>query len=102
MKSILTFTLRDSLGDCTNNGLTSKQDKLELFFNVNDSDINNLPDDALVLIKKSFMGKPFYFAKPVSLVKSDRHSMFGGNFIYTSDSRFPFDAPIKVHDRVEY
>jgi hypothetical protein len=27
--------------------------------------------------------------------------MFGGNFIHTSDSRFPSSAPIAVHDRVE-
>jgi hypothetical protein len=27
--------------------------------------------------------------------------MFGGNFIYSSDSRFPSDAPIRIHDRYE-
>ena len=27
--------------------------------------------------------------------------MFGGCFIYTSDSRFPSDAPIALHDRWE-
>lgn len=27
--------------------------------------------------------------------------MFGGNFIYSSDSRFPNDYPIPVHDRQE-
>ena len=37
----------------------------------------------------------------LDLLKSNTHSMFGGNFIYTSDSRFPSRAPIQVHDRVE-
>jgi len=27
--------------------------------------------------------------------------MFGGNFIYTSDSRFPNKYPIAIHDRYE-
>lgn len=27
--------------------------------------------------------------------------MFGGNFIWTSDSRFPAKFPIKIHDRRE-
>ena len=27
--------------------------------------------------------------------------MFGGNFVYTSDSRFPSDYPIPIHDRFE-
>lgn len=27
--------------------------------------------------------------------------MFSGNFVYTSDSRFPNDYPIPVHDRQE-
>ena len=27
--------------------------------------------------------------------------MFGGNFVYTSDSRFPNKYPIPVHDRYE-
>lgn len=30
-----------------------------------------------------------------------RGGMFGGNFISTSDSRFPTTAPIPVHDRFE-
>ena len=40
-------------------------------------------------------------AVPKSLLDSDKHYMFGGNFAYTSDSRFPSKAPIKIFDRVE-
>ncbi len=27
--------------------------------------------------------------------------MFGGNFVYSSDARFPSDQPIAIHDRQE-
>ena len=30
-----------------------------------------------------------------------RHYMFGGNFLYTSDSRFPVSHPVKIFDRLE-
>jgi len=30
-----------------------------------------------------------------------RHGMFGGQFVYSSDGRFPFTAPIHVFDRFE-
>ena len=40
------------------------------------------------------------YAVPVEL--ADRGcAMFGGTFIYTSDSRFPLRHPIPLHDRVE-
>ena len=32
MKKILTFTLRHSLGDCTNNGLTSQKDSIDMYY----------------------------------------------------------------------
>ena len=34
-------------------------------------------------------------------VEGELGPMFGGNFIYSSDSRFPSDSPIKVFDRFE-
>jgi len=101
MESILTYVLRSSLGDCTNNGLTSKEDSIILHHGEG-LDINMIPDDELVLIERTLMGKQRNYAVPASIAKSGVHSMFGGNFIYTSDSRFPSDAPISVHDRVEY
>ena len=41
-------------------------------------------------------------AVPRDLLESGKWVMFGGNFCYTSDSRFPSDQPIKIFDRVEY
>ena len=41
-----------------------------------------------------------YFAKPRG---ETRWTMFGGNFAWTSDSRFRrlSEAPVQIHDRVE-
>ena len=74
-------------------------DSFDLYFDV--IDVDSVPDDSLILIKRNLFGKPAWYAKPASLVKSNSQCMMGGNFIYTSDSRFPGDAPIPVHDRVE-
>jgi hypothetical protein len=111
MNSILTFTLRHSLGDCTNNGLTSKKDSIELYYGSDltlaldsvrtEGILDELPEDSLILIERNLFGKPANYAVPVSILKKGKHSMAGGNFIYTSDSRFPHDGPISVHDRVE-
>lgn len=40
-------------------------------------------------------------AVPVDPPEGSFNRMFGGNYISTSDSRFPCDYPIPVHDRYE-
>lgn len=106
MKKVLTFVFKHSLGDCTNNGLTSKVNNVDLYSEVTEQDyefLNGLDEDVLILVKRgSFQGRPLGdIAVPWSIYKVGRHSMAGGNFVYTSDSRFPAEAPISVHDRVE-
>ena len=102
MKKIYTHVFRNSLGDCTANGLTSQLDSVDLYYSDDLSiDLEDIPDDSLVLIKRELWGEPAWYAKPASLLKNNTHSMCGGNFVYTSDSRFPARAPISVHDRVE-
>lgn len=104
-KALLCFVYRYGTQDTTANGLSSKKDQLMLVdpegeytknapFNVDDE------EDYLVLMRKSFRGKPYMYAVPKSILDEGVHSMFGGNFIYSSDSRFP-EHPIKIHDRVE-
>lgn len=103
MSNILTFVLRNSLGDSTANGLTSKVNQVDLHYGdtVDLADLDNIPDDELVLVERQLFGKEAWYAVPAGIYKSKKHSMFGGNFIHTSDSRFPGRAPIPVHDRVE-
>lgn len=112
MNSILTFTLRHSLGDCTNNGLTSEKDSIELYYGSDLTEainsvktqgiLDTLPEDSLVLIERNLFGKPANYAVPVSILKKGQMSMAGGNWVYTSDSRFPHSGPLSVHDRVEH
>jgi hypothetical protein len=103
MSHILTFVLRNSLGDSTNNGLTSREDSIVLHYGsgVDLADLTLIPDDELVLVERKLFGEDAFYAVPAEIYKSGKHSMFGGNFIHTSDSRFPGRAPIPVHDRVE-
>lgn len=103
MSNILTFVLRNSMGDSTNNGLTSREDSIILHHGdgVDLADLTLIPDDELVLVERQLFGEEAWYAVPAGIYKSNKHSMFGGNFIHTSDSRFPGRAPIPVHDRVE-
>jgi len=105
----MVFVLRHAeFGDCTNGGPSSRFSRAILF------------DDALP--KMSAVGHGYFplclvrhgngyiHAEPFNVGsfneesgKPGRHKMFGGNFIYTSDSRLRkiCDYPIPIHDRVE-
>lgn len=58
---------------------------------------------AVVIMRRD--SNPFkdVIAVPRSILESGEHYMFGGSFIYTSDSRFSeiSKQPIKLFDRVE-
>lgn len=91
--------------DCTANGITSKvsriilvDDSIEGPFKVQEG------ETYLVLIRRTLFGRVYIHAEPRvngKELKGDGFGMFGGNFIYSSDSRFPNDYPIGVHDRFE-
>lgn len=90
------------LGDCTNGGITSRYDELLLvcedgFIKV---DEENLPENLVVLVTRHLFGEEYKhlepYAKPAGL-----GWMYGGNIACTSDSRFPSQYPLKVHDRQE-
>ena len=103
MKGLSVEIYRNSLGDCTNNGLSSKAKNLVLVGEEIDGPVTITNDeDCLVLVHlEDYYGVPYSVAIPKSIVESGKRSMFGGNFCYTSDSRFPLDNPIKIFDRVE-
>ena len=52
MSNILTFVLRNSMGDSTNNGLTSKVNQVNLHYGP-DMDIDNIPNDELILVERT-------------------------------------------------
>ena len=102
-KGLNVNVLRSSGGDCTLGGLSSKVDSVLLVsedvtvqgpFEVNED------EDYMVLVRRDIGGE-YLHAVPNSILKSGKRPMAGGNFIYTSDSRFPCRYPISVHDRLE-
>jgi len=108
-KFLLAFIYKSPLADSTNGGLSSQTDRQLLIEspegNIFEEDLNMAVAetgrqvlDHLVIISKNGYVK----AVPSKILKAGKHSMFGGNFIYTSDSRFPSDYPIPIHDRIEY
>jgi hypothetical protein len=65
-----------------------------------------IPIDQCVQVEKRFLfGRYYYNAIPLDEARRKKWYMFGGNFLYTSDSRYKevtsCDYPIPVHDRVE-
>ena len=110
MKQLLTFPLRNALGDTTNNGLSSKVNNAYLVWDVdplNEDQIledfyNEKGEDFFIAEERYIFGEYSMIAVPYTVWKSGKRPMMGGNFLYTSDSRFPVDAPIAIHDRVEY
>ena len=97
---------------CTNGGLSDQCDEAILIWDESYEEIiKNAPHysrHAFVLV--SGYGSREFKAVPLAEV-IDVHdhtkpyntyrSMFGGNFLYSSDSRFPADHPIHIHDRYE-
>lgn len=101
MKGMLVHVLRCAVADCTNGGLTSKYDSFILIGPGIPEHFEPTKDTpALFVEDRARFG---YRAVPDSSPEQfhKRGPMFGGNFVYSSDSRFPGKAPIAVHDRFE-
>ena len=94
---------RSSLGDCTNNGISSYARELYIL----DAQKGPFePDDirqCVYIEKREVMGQEYVDCKPAYCRK--RWYMAGGNILYTSDSRFKqitgISYPIAIHDRYE-
>lgn len=103
MKYLLVSVYRHDMGDCSMNGVTSPKRDLKLFVphergNYNEEELESR-DDVAMLELGSIRGSEFF--KPRG---ENRHTMNGGNFVYSCDSRFVEkygDRPIRVHDRIE-
>ena len=112
--SVYVLSERNS-GDCTNHGVTSKRDRFTLFWECKKDEAlkyceeNNIEVDSALWLNPRRLWEEYHpFAEPLKKSKGVG-PMFGGNFIYTSDSRFPSlygrmncaHFPIPVHDRFE-
>lgn len=104
-QGMLVYVYRNG-ADCTAGGITSKVDMIIIVgegiegpFEVDEGEAY------LELRRKNVGGNEYLYAVPVDGRDTSGMvgPMFGGNFVYTSDSRFAkvCKYPIPVHDRYE-
>lgn len=103
VKGFIVEVYRNDFRDCTNGGISSKYRELYIL-----SDYGGPfePEDIRECVKLEFReiaGERYVNAKPVYF--PGRWYMAGGNFLYSSDSRYKeltgISYPISVHDRYE-
>jgi len=88
---------RSGLGECSNGGVSSKTDMVTLV-GIGLSPYEPTAEcPAIKLVERNGYAHAEPVEQPVGLVGP----MFGGTFIYSSDSRFPGKYPIALHDRWE-
>lgn len=92
------FCSRRSPKGSTNGGISSDFDSFTLV-GVDGPSEPNMTSPAIYL-KQDFNGIRGNTVAVPSLTDGKWY-MFGGNFIYSSDSRFPSRRPIPIHDRTE-
>lgn len=85
--------------DCTNNGISSIQNVLIL--DGLDGPFEGTEENSVKLVKRQFSHGEHVHVEPIIPKSTGIGPMFGGNFLYTSDSRFPMKYPIPIHDRYE-
>lgn len=91
-------------GDCTNDGITSRVEIGLLVGTDYPKGTARADCPTFLLREREVMGKIYLHAIPSDIPEGEKGYsgwMFGGNFLYTSDSRFPQPYPIPVHDRRE-
>lgn len=94
---------RSALGDCTNNGISKDRRRLYILSEQKGPFEPQDIRDCVYIEWREICGEPYINCKPAYFRK--RWYMAGGNFLYTSDSRFrditKSKYPIPIHDRYE-
>lgn len=112
MKGLLCSIYQNPVGNYSNRGISAFYSEVLLVPDPDagcDFGIPQIFDPAglpIVVLRTRKVGdKEFLRAVPIEYTARDgkdvMHTMMGGCFIWTSDSRFPSDYPIPLHDRVE-
>ena len=84
--------------DCTNGGVSGKAtDAILAGYGI--PEIFNPKEGRPLLLLAERCGR--LIAVPAFQPQGKCGPMFGGRFVYTSDSRFPSEQPIHIHDRFE-
>lgn len=95
-KGMIVDIYRHSLVDCSLNGISRYTNKVLL---VGEGVPPLFEADAHLPVVELRSFKGHMYAAPYAC--PNRSSAMGGNFIWSSDSRFPARAPIALHDRFE-
>ena len=108
-KGMSVFVYRNSLGDCTADGVSKTRDQ---FVVVDPAlpEIFNVPEDGiyLVIVRRNIGGLPYQHLEPRKDGKPLHEGyspMAGGNFAGTSDSRWrgiTLSELLPIHDRFEF
>jgi hypothetical protein len=85
--------------NCNNYGVTYKKE-LAILCGAGFAEIFESNSERPALVIRPGRGGREFIAVPTE-ASEDVYPMFGGNFVYSSDARFPSDQPIHVHDRFE-
>lgn len=106
MKALPLNVYRNNSGDCTNDGISSKYNRLLLLCEDGfiDVDENDPPENLVRLVTRHLFGKEYKHIEPVAHCdKGCVGWMDGGNIASTCDSRFSkmSDYPLCIHDRQE-
>lgn len=97
-RGLLAEVFRWSLPDCTNGGISSRHNTLLIALGSGPfgSSERNPP-----LYLAEWCDDLILVPEPINTKNGLNGWMFGGNFLYSSDSRFPSKHPIKIFDRRE-
>lgn len=100
-KGLMVWVYKDGCGDCSLNGLSSNVTTMIL---IGDGipEIHKPSEKSPAIYLRMHVGQPI--AVPKKVLEDKVWGMFGGNFLYTSDSRFREvvnEYPIRIHDRIE-
>jgi len=103
MKGLPCEIFKDNMGDCTNNGSSSKATRALLIGEgvdgwMNTSECSDMP--IYKIVRRNICNKEYLHVEPIEQPKGAGW-MAGGNFLYTCDSRFPNSYPLSIHDRQE-
>lgn len=103
LKGLPCYIYRHRKDDFSNGGISSAAQSVTLIgLGPNTEIFEPTPErPAVQLIKRQIGRQTYLHAQPLEQPKGMVGPMAGGTFIYSSDSRFPSDYPIALHDRYE-
>lgn len=106
MKALRINVYRWNLGDCSNNGITSRYNDLLLLCDEGyiEVDETNPPENLVKIVTRFICGREYKHIEPVaSTAPGCVGWMDGGAVAYSCDSRFSemSEYPLCVHDRQE-